>query len=396
MLLELGFRRSAYDPSLFLKFTGHTWVLVYVDDLLLLAKDIATLDALKAELRQHFPLKDLGPVSQYLGMEVVRDRSTKEVLLSQHKYISELQHKFQDYPLKGHDTHLPLTPFALPARDEPWVKRQERYPELVGGLMYLMVCTRPDIAHSLSVLGRYMAPGRHGAQHWKAALRVLGYVIQTQHLKLTLGGPHTELDGLMGFTDASWADIKPEMRSSQGYCISLGSGAVSWRATRSPAVALSSCEAELYVATSAAQELLWLKRLLQELGYPTKRPVLHCDNKSTVALTKDPIFSGRAKHIDARYFFFRDLTEAKELHTKHIPGDVNAADIFTKPLSADRHHQLLQLLGLNGTTPSRGCVVIGERVLPNPKGYGGTERGIARRTGGNRTQSGSRHQIGAT
>ena len=147
------------------------------------------------------------------------------------------------------------------------------------------------------------------------------------------------------------------MRSSQGYCISLGSGAVSWRATRSPAVALSSCEAELYAPTSAAQELLWLKRLLQELGYATKRPVLYCDNKSTVALTKDPLFSGRAKHIDARYFFLRDLTEAKELHTKHLPGDVNAADIFTKALSADRHHQLLQLLGLSGTTPSRGCVI---------------------------------------
>jgi hypothetical protein len=122
-------------------------------------------------------------------------------------------------------------------------------------------------------------------------------------------------------------------------------------------VALSSCEAELYAATSAAQELLWLKRLLQELGHPTSRPELFCDNKSTVALTKDPIFSARSKHIEARYFFLRELVAARELKTKHLPGDVNVADIFTKPLLADCHHQLLRLLGLAVAPPSRGCVV---------------------------------------
>jgi hypothetical protein len=359
VLLAFGFKRSSYDPSLFIKSTGdNNWVLVYVDDLLLLAKDLPTLQALKDQLRQHFPLKDLGPVSQYLGMEVDRERNTREVHLSQVKYITALQHKFQEYPVKAYDTPLANnSPLTLPAPEEAVLKDQDRFPELVGGLMYLMVCTRPDLAHSLSVLGRFIAPGRHGAEHWKAALRVLGYVISTQHLRLTLGGQHTVLEGLMGFTDASWADILPDRRSSQGYSLSLGSGAISWRATRSPAVALSSCEAELYAATTAAQELLWLKRLLRELGYPTQRPVLYCDNRSTVALTKDPLFSARSKHIEARYFFLRDLGEAKELSTQHLPGEVNVADIFTKPLPADRHHQLLRLLGLTDASPSRGCVV---------------------------------------
>jgi hypothetical protein len=359
VLLKLGFRRSSYDPSLFIKITGdNNWVLVYVDDLLLLARDLEALQALKDQLSQHFPLKNLGPVSQYLGMEVTRNRSSREVYLSQAKYIDVLQHKYREYPLRAYDTPLAQNSgLTLPEPGEEQLEGQERFPELVGGLMYLMVCTRPDLAHSLSVLGRFMAPGRHGAQHWKAALRVLGYVVSTKQLQLTLGGPATVLEGLMGFTDASWADILPDRRSSQGYCLTLGSGAISWRANRSPAVALSSCEAELYAATAAAQELLWLKRLLHELGYPTRQPTLYCDNSSTVALTKDPVFSARSKHIEARYFFLQDLVAAKELHTQHLPGEVNVADVFTKPLAAERHHQLLRLLGLRDAPPSRGCVV---------------------------------------
>lgn len=206
-----------------------------------------------------------------------------------------------------------------------------------------MVCTRPDLAHALSVLGRYVAPGRHKARHWQAALRVLGYVKKTSAYRLTLGGSRLVLEG---YTDASWADNRDNRKSSQGYCFTLGSGMISWKGTQSPSVALSSCEAELYGCAAAAQELLWLKRLLGDLGVQTQTPILWCDNKSTVLLTQDPIFTARSKHIEARYHFIRDLVCQGDLKTVHIAGIDNPADVFTKALSKDKHVNCLQQLGV--------------------------------------------------
>lgn len=351
MLQNLGFKPSAYDPSLYIH-TGPDgkWVLVYVDDLLLMATNLEKLSELKNRLKELLPLKDLGEVTDYLGMEITRDRETKLIYLSQKRYIQEVTRRFQDFNPKPFQTPLAVNHnLTLPSDDEDPVEGQERYPELVGCLMYLMVCTRPDIAHALSVLGRFVAPGRHGPEHWKAALRVLGYIQHTADYQLTLGGPDLTLEG---YTDASWADDLLDRRSSQGHCLVLGSGAISWKATKSSSVALSSCEAELYGGTSAAQDMLWLKRLAEELGIYSKAPVLWCDNKSTIALTKDPIYSARSKHIEARYHFLRELNVQGELTTKHIGTEDNVADIFTKPLLRERHQRLTQLLGLTVRDPS--------------------------------------------
>jgi hypothetical protein len=309
----------------------------------------------KSNLKQHFPLKDLGPLTSYLGMEVYRDRSRNLVYLHQKHYIDTIKHRFRDFPLRAFQTPLEVNHnLQLPSEDDKPVPGQERFPELVGSLVYLMTCTRPDISHALSVLGRFVGEGRHGAKHWVAALRVLGYVAHTADLQLTLGGSDSQLQG---YTDASCQDDKVDRRSSQGYAFTLGAGAVSWKATKSPAVALSSCEAELYGGTAAAQELLWLKRLLSELGAPQGAPILWCDNQSTVAMTKDPVFSARSKHIEARYFFIRELVQQGEMLAQFIPGEDNVADIFTKPLLHGRHQKLTSLLGLTpADTPSRGCV----------------------------------------
>ena len=349
----MGFRPSQYDPSLYVAVDadGH-WVLVYVDDLILVAQTQEQLQRLKAKMKEILPLKDLGPTSEYLGMEINRDRSNKLIYLSQKRYIEDISRRFADCAIKTHPTPLAVNHnFTLPSDDEEPAQSQERYPELVGCLMYLMVCTRPDIAHAMSVLGRFVAPGRHGAEHWKAALRVLGYVQFTSDLCLMLGGDDA---ALAGYTDASWADDLIDRRSSQGFCLTLGKGVVSWKATKSPSVALSTCEAELYAGTAAAQYLLWLKRLIQELGCHQGAPVLWCYNKSTIALTKDPVYSARSKHIEASYHFLRELSIQGELTVQHVATNENVADIFTKPLARERHQYLVSKLGLVSHTSQPG------------------------------------------
>ncbi|CAI7731456.1 unnamed protein product [Closterium sp. NIES-53] len=124
------------------------------------------------------------------------------------------------------------------------------YPELVGCLMYLMTCTRPDLTYPLSLLARYVAPGRHRKVHWDAAKRVMRYLCSTSGMGLVLGGQGSVV--LIGLSDASWADDQATQRSSEGYTLSLGSGSISWRSTRSSSVLCSNCEAEIYAGAMAA------------------------------------------------------------------------------------------------------------------------------------------------
>ncbi|CAI7856607.1 unnamed protein product [Closterium sp. NIES-53] len=174
--------------------------------------------------------------------------------------------------------------------------------------MYLMTCIRPDLAYPLSLLARYVAPGRHRKVHWDAAKRVLRYLCSASSMGLVLGvrGPVV----LTGYVDASWVDDSGMQRSSKGYTFSLGFGSVSWRSTRSSSVLNSSCEAEIYAGAIAAQELRWLTNLLTDSGeQPRSPPVLYVDNKAMIALCEEHRLEHRTKHIALRYFLALELQQ---------------------------------------------------------------------------------------
>ncbi|CAI7848863.1 unnamed protein product [Closterium sp. NIES-53] len=197
--------------------------------------------------------------------------------------------------------------------------------------MYLMTCTRPDLAYPLSLLARYVAPGRHRKVHWDAAKRVLRYLCSTSGMGLVLGGRARVV--LIGHADASWVDDLATQRSSQGYIFSLGSGSVSWRSTRSSSVLSSSCEAEIYAGAMAAQELRWLTYLLTDLGEaPHSPPVLYVDNKAMLALCQEHRLEHRTKHIALRYFLARELQQRGRLRLAYVASQANTADVFTKAL----------------------------------------------------------------
>ncbi|CAI7878348.1 unnamed protein product [Closterium sp. NIES-53] len=209
--------------------------------------------------------------------------------------------------------------------------------------MYLMTCTRPDLAYPLSILARYVAPGRHRPEHMATAKRVLRYLCSTSGLGLVLGGWSPVV--LTGHADASWADDQATQRSSQGYTFSLGSGSVSWRSTRSSSVLGSSCEAEIYAGAMAAQELRWLTYLLTDLGeQPRSPPVLYVDNKAMLALCREHTQEHRTKHIALRYFLARELQQRGQLHLAYVASQANTADIFTKALPPGDHQRFCTML----------------------------------------------------
>ncbi|CAI7808323.1 unnamed protein product [Closterium sp. NIES-53] len=219
---------------------------------------------------------------------------------------------------------------SAPPLDES-VEPSGPYPELVGCLMYLMTCTRLDLAYLLSLLARYVAPGRHQKVHWDAAKRVLRYLCSTSGMGLVHGGRGSVV--LTGHSDASWADDQATQRLSQGYTFSLGSGSVSWRSTRSSYVLSSSCEAEIYAEAMAAQELRWLTYLLTNLGErPCSPPVLYVDNKAMLVLCREQRLEHRKTHIALRYFLESELQQCRQLRLSYVASRANIADVFTKAL----------------------------------------------------------------
>ncbi|CAI7759841.1 unnamed protein product [Closterium sp. NIES-54] len=345
VLLSLDFHPSSAVSTLFIRRHSEPfYILVYVDDFILVAKDSAQTTSVQAALSKALQMKDLGDLKHYLGMEITRDRQARTISLSEEFYIDNVLKRFEMELCTPVATPLPLQHLlTAPAVPTPEAC-SEPYPELIGSLMYAMMCTRPDLAYPVSVLSRYVAPGRFTYLHWKAAKRVLRYLQGTKSHVLALGG--LSPPRLEGYTDSSWADDQTDRRSSQGYCFTLGSGIVSWRSTRSSAVSLSSCEAKLYAGTMAAQEARWLTFLPQELGFPQSAPTLWCDNQSTIHISQDLVYHTRTKHIELRHFFIRDLVQQEQLKVEYVASDCNLADLFTKPLGKVLHHRLLGAMGL--------------------------------------------------
>ncbi|CAI7753709.1 unnamed protein product [Closterium sp. NIES-54] len=238
---------------------------------------------------------------------------------------------------------------SAPPSDES-VEPSGPYPELVGCFMYLMTCTRPDLAYPFSLLARYVAPGRHQKVHWDAAQRVLRYLCSTSGMGLVLGGRARVV--LTDHVDASWVDDLATQRSSQGYTFSPCSGSVSWRSTRSSSVLSSSCEAEIYAGAMAAQELRWLTYLLTDFGEaPRSPPVLYVGNKAMLALCQEHRLEHRTKHITLRYFLARELQQRGQLRLSYVASQANTADVFTKALQPCDHQRFSTVLGLVPTVP---------------------------------------------
>ncbi|CAI7867696.1 unnamed protein product [Closterium sp. NIES-53] len=345
-LAALGFAPSTADPSLFLRtdtLLPPFYILVYVDDLVFATADTAGLAHVKSELQKRHTCTDLGELRSYLGLQITRDRARRTFTLTQSHMVQQVLQRF-DFTYSSPQATPLSTRHSLSAlpSDES-VELSGSYPELVGCLMYLMTCTRPDLAYPLSILARYVAPGRHRPEHMAAAKRVLRYLCSTSGLGLVLGGRSPVV--LTGHADASWVDDMATQRSSQGYTFSLGSGSVSWRSTRSSSVLSSSCEAEIYAGAMAAQELRWLTYLLTDLGEPPRSPpVLYVDNKAMLALCREHRLEHRTKHIALRYFLARELQQRGQLRLAYVASQANTADIFTKALQPCDHQRFCTML----------------------------------------------------
>lgn len=219
----------------------------------------------------------------------------------------------------------------------------QRYQEMIGSLMYLAFRTRPDILSSVLILARFQkAPTSYCH---RATKRIMRYLKGTTNLGLLLtsGEPN-----LIVFVDADYAADTKDRKSMSGFVTKLGSATVNWGSKKQCSVALSTCEAEYHAMSVAAQEIVWMRRVLQEAGISVadSTPLLS-DNQSGIAwATGEKSPSVRAKHIDIRVHFIRELVARKEIEVLYVPSEENDADMMTKPLGRNKLQSAISRISL--------------------------------------------------
>ena len=373
---HLGFRPTISDPCLFFKRsrTGRLMLMfLFVDDFQISyhPEDKAEWNELKAKLMARFKSKDLGPSTWILGMRIQRDRKAGTITLDQELYVSKALERFGMDQCKPASTPgLPGGAAAESSGDAAGSDAKsdkvdiQLYQEIVGTLMYSAISCRPDVAHAVQQLARAMqAPAPEDMQapapeDMRAAKRVFRYLAGTKDVGLVFGSRqgNTVADtrgrnnnrfrvDVCAFADADWANDKKDRKSITGWVAKVNGDPISWASKKQRTVAQSTCEAELYAEAAAIQEVLWLRGMLQELGlYVQTGSVVHGDNQSTIAVSKNGIKSSRTKHVDVKYHFITETVDAGTVQLKWVPTGDQQADIFTKALAAPVFEHFRQLL----------------------------------------------------
>ncbi|XP_023750321.1 uncharacterized mitochondrial protein AtMg00810-like [Lactuca sativa] len=325
---EIGFTHSRSDHSLFVYKKGHdtAYLLLYVDDIILVTSSHDLRRKFLALLDAEFAMKDLGPLSFFLGIAVTH-QANGSLFLSQHQYALEILKR------AGFENSKPLptpvdTSTKLSSSSDQLLENATQYRQLAGALEYLTF-TRPNISYVVQQVCMHMRAPR--TTHFTALKRILRYIKGTIDHGLSL--TRTSTTSLLSYTDAVWAGCPDTHRSTSGYCIFMGNNLLSWSSKRQPTISRSSAEAKYRGVANVVSESCWLRNLLCELHHPPhKATLVYCDNVSAIYLSTIPVQHQRTKHIEIDIHFVREKVARGEVRVFHIPSRFQIADIFTKGL----------------------------------------------------------------
>ncbi|GJU60534.1 putative RNA-directed DNA polymerase [Tanacetum coccineum] len=215
---KYGFTQNPDEPCVYKRASGSiiVFLILYVDDILLMGNNIPMLQDVKSWLGKCFAMKDLGEAAYILGIKIYRDRSRRLISLSQNAYIDKILKRFKmDTSKRG---TIPMQPNvdlrksqgpSTPAE----VKRMKGIPyaSAVGSIIYAVRCTIPDVTFSHNLTSRYQH--NPDESHWTAVKNILKYIRNTKDMFLVYGGDSTTELGVTCYTDASWETDRDDLRS---------------------------------------------------------------------------------------------------------------------------------------------------------------------------------------
>ena len=354
-LVTYGFEQSACDAGIYsITNNDHRYFLaVYVDDCIMVGKSSPFIAKFKNDFSKRFKIEDLGPVAWLLGCNITRDRKGRKISIGQRQYCIDMLDLFGMQNCSTVGTPLPAKTldsddsFGSPALD---IKKSV-YPSLVGKLLYLSNCTRPDITAAVNYLSRFMSNATE--LHMQQAKRLLRYIQGTLDYCITYSGSVSPEP--LCWQDASFAD-GPGRRSRTGLVVLMCGGAVIWASRLQATVALSTVEAEYMALAAACQELLFLRQQLESFGLPMTQPLqMFEDNKGCIALATNAVTTHKTKHIDIKYHFVRQCVASKKVKLVWVETTHMLADILTKFSLPAAQHLSLATRMMSGTYSGPSC-----------------------------------------
>ncbi|GJZ63998.1 retrotransposon protein, putative, ty1-copia subclass [Tanacetum coccineum] len=303
-----------------------TFLILYVDDILIMRNNIPMLQDVKSYLGRCFAMKDPREVVYILGIKIYQDRSKRLIGLCQSAYIEKILKRFyienskrdtipKQEKLKFSKSQGALTPAKI--------HRMHNIPYAlaVGSIMYVVRCTRPDVAFTQNITSRFQQNPGHA--HWTAVKNILKYLRNTKDMFLT------------------------------GYEFVLNGGVVDWKSTKQSIFATSSTDADYIAAFDASKEVVWIRKFISLLGVVPiiEEPInMYCDNTGAIEIAKDHGVTKGTRHFCAKVHYLRETIEMGDVRIEKIDIDDNLADPFTKALTFPKHSELTEKIGMIPTS----------------------------------------------
>jgi hypothetical protein len=335
-----GLVESEADPCLFVRKrdNGKLMIALYVDDGIIAATHQEDIDAFLSAMSSQFDITRCL-FKCFLGIQV-KMQPDGSIFIFQKGYLKKVLERFNMDQAKPCNTPMERDV----SEDDRELDSCVPYQAAVGSLQYLSNGTRPDITFAVNSVSKYLKCPK--VKHWNMVKRIFRYLAGTMEYGILYSSEDSPDNLLTIYSDADFAGDIDTRKSTTGYVSTFSGGAITWASQRQQSVSLSTTEAEFVAASQAAKEAIWLNRLFDEIAAVHDKPSLLVDNQSAIRLIHNQEFHKRSKHIEVRYFFVRDAVKRGDLTVKYVPTDQQLADIFTKPLSKDKHCHFRGELGM--------------------------------------------------
>lgn len=348
-LKTLGFKALPSEECVFINKDINIIICIYVDDMAIIGPKESDIKDLINKIKEHFNIKDLGPIKDYLGIDINYQPNKGILKMSLGTYINKVLNRFNF--INSRSTSLPMDPkLKLEANKGQASKEDIKwYQSALGCLLYITLAIRPDIAYSVIKLSRFAS--NPSQDHIIGIKRILRYLSNNKDIGITYNIAKSLKQNnnhfISGYSDSDYGGDLINYKSTTGYIFLLAGGPISWKSKLQPLIAQSTTEAEYIAINTTIKEAIYLKALLDELGYykQNKFPI-YTDNNGALLLAQNAVFHERTKHIAIKYHFIRDLISKGIIDLGYIPTNNNKADGLTKALEKNKFKDFLDLNNL--------------------------------------------------
>jgi len=301
-LIKIGFSRLKSEPCVYKKVNKKKEIIcilsVYVDDILI-AGTSNEINIVKESIKQKFNIKDIGDVEFVIGIKF--NKIIDGYILHQSRYINDILNKLSTNSCTITKSLIPIENSQLKTK----IFNETKYRSAIGSLLYLGICTRPDILFAVSKAARKSS--NPTLEDWKNVLKIFNYLQYTKNYGIKI----QKRMNLKVFVDADYAGDSNTRKSTSGFLMMLGNTPTSWYSKLQHCVSTSTAEAEYYSLSECAKHSLWYRNFLNELNININCITIFVDNKATIYNGENQSINPKSKHIDIRYHHIRNLVSKK-------------------------------------------------------------------------------------